>query len=124
MNKPVFERDMDLVRAILVWAENGGAKEMRPNSDGVALCYHVKIAKEADLIDGAGDLFHNPRTGGWEPGLLHVKMLTWKGQDFLAAVRSDTVWNHIKAKAKEYALPALLEVMRAYAVSCVTGTQE
>ena len=120
MGEPIFARDMDLLREVLIWAEHGGAKDMRPKADDVPLCYHVKLAKEAGLIDGAGSLNRNPRTGEWEPGLKHVKMLTPSGQDFLAAVRNDTIWNQTKTLAKTHGIPAIFEAMKALATGLVT----
>lgn len=116
---PALARDWDLIREILIWAESGGAKEKRPTADELALCYNVSIMVEAGLIDGQGDIHRDLRTGQWEPMMAWVRKLTWKGQDFLEAVRKDTFWNHAKDQVKQHALPAVLDVLKAFAVAKV-----
>jgi len=60
---PLFARHMDLVRAILFWAEDAGRPAKRPDVDRLKLCYHIKIMAEAGLIDGQGDYHRMPGTG-------------------------------------------------------------
>ena len=111
-----FERDMDLVRQILFWAEKGGVPSQRPGDVTVSLCYHVKILVEAGLIDGAGVYDKVPGTESFKPGLAHVKQLTWKGQEFLEAIRKDTIWEEVKAKVKEHGLPLVADLAKALAL--------
>jgi hypothetical protein len=119
MSTPLFERNMDLVREILIWAEHGGAPGKRPRADEIALGYHIEIMVQADLIDGIGKIHRVPSTGEWEPMLAVVKKPTWRGQEFLEAVRNETVWNQAKAKAKEHGIPALFDVLKAIALGIV-----
>jgi len=108
---PLFERDMDLVRAILFWAEDAGRPAKRPDADKLALCYHVKIMVEAELIDGLGDYHRVPGEDRFEPGLAVVKGITWKGQDFLAAMRSETAWKAVKNAFAKHGVPFVTSLL-------------
>lgn len=116
MERPALARDWDLVRDILIWGEHGGARDKRPAAGEVALDYHVEILVQAGLVDGQGSIHRNPQTGQWEPGIGHVRKLTWAGQEFLAAVRSDTIWNKIKTKLVDHGLPIVFEMVKAAAL--------
>ena len=80
-----MERDMDLVRRILAELESSrnpidAADLADGNHARDEVAYHIRIMAEA--------------------GLIHAKVradeLTWEGQEFLANVRSDTVWSKVK----------------------------
>ncbi len=114
--KAPFARDMDLVRQILFWAEHGGAPNRRPDVDEVALCYHVKLVVEAGLVEGIGMVDRVPGTDKWEPGIAHVTLLTWAGQEFLDAVRRDTIWNKVKVEAAKHGLPLVFELAKSLAL--------
>ena len=83
MEDPIFARDMDLVRAVLGWAEHGGVQGARPQADPVRLCHHVKIMNQAGLIEGVGECHKVPGTGRWDAGIAHVTDITWQGSEFL-----------------------------------------
>jgi hypothetical protein len=104
---------MDLVRSILFWAEDGGRPAKRPTADKLALCYHVKIMVEAELIDGQGSYHRVPGTNNIEPDLALVRSITWKGQDFLDAMKKDSTWNAVKAAFAKHGVPLVTPVLVA-----------
>jgi hypothetical protein len=108
---PLFARDMDLVRAILFWAEDAGRPAKRPDVDRLKLCYHIKIMAEAGLIDGQGDYHRMPGTGQIDPGLAVVRGITWDGHDFLEAMRSETAWKAVKEAFSKHGVPLVTQLL-------------
>jgi hypothetical protein len=116
---PPLALDMDLLRQILIWAEYGGGRDRRPQADDVALCYHIKIMREAGLIEGTGEVYPEPGTGRLKAGVAIVRMMTLKGQEFLKSIREDTIWNKVKEEAKQHGIPLLVDTAKAMAMALV-----
>ena len=111
-------RDMDLVRAILLAAEQLVPGE-RPDSvssipgyDQLIFAGHVELLKEAGFVEAAV-----ARASGVGAVEARVDRLTWEGHDFLDAIRSDTVWAKTKSTIASTLGSASLEVVKAVAVS-------
>lgn len=99
-----MKRDFDLIRRILHDAEDmpamstisnipalGGTKFRYEGFDTNVIAEHVRLLIEAGLMEGTV-------APGMESGaLIQVKRLTWKGHDFLEAMKDDSIW----AQAKE-----------------------
>ena len=107
---------MDLVRDLLIAAEalEPGQRltpEAIPEHDRAVVVEHMKLLVQAGLADGRADLSFN----GGRYGLL--RGLTWEGHDFLAATRSATVWQRVKAKAAEQGGAMAFELMKEFAVA-------
>lgn len=87
-----MQRDMDLIRAILLEVEKcrslEGCRIEIPGRTHEELYYNGKLAQEAGFIEAR-----------FLPGSadFHVSRLTYDGHEFLDAARNDTLW----AKAKE-----------------------
>ncbi|HVW21680.1 MAG TPA: DUF2513 domain-containing protein [Opitutaceae bacterium] len=90
-----MKRDMDLVRAVLMTAEDNDKARLADYPHNV-VAYHVMILKEGGLLKAA--IAGGP---GGEPFDYRILGLTWAGHDFLDNARSDTVWNHAKKTAKD-----------------------
>ena len=103
-----MKREMDLVRGILI-AGRDAEKSLNSNEIHSALgkispagpqwsnkqiFYHVKIMKEAGLID-ANLIVHYGNTSGTCTNM-HVR---WEGQEFLDNVRDPSIWEQVKQKA-------------------------
>ena len=101
-----MDRDMDLVRAILLTVkENENArldqlevsktlKKMFPNGPtwtGEQLVEHVQMMKEADLVEAN---IISPMRGGAFTGL----RMKWHGQEFIADAKDEGVWKKAKEK--------------------------
>lgn len=91
-----MRRDMDLVRRIL----SETADSERPLEANVfvddrhdynSVGYHIKIMREAGLIEAVIQ-----RADGIPYYYCRVDDLTWDGQEFLANVKSDSVWSKVK----------------------------
>jgi len=106
---------MDLVRAILLQVEEKsiglGCPELSlPGYTSEAIAYHVMLLKEAGLLE-AIDLSNNIHGLSFKP-----KRLTWKGHEFLDAVKSDTVWNKVKTTVVEKGASLTLDVAMGLAL--------
>jgi hypothetical protein len=107
-----MKRDWDCIRAILIALEEKGdtASVIRSNEirdfDGEAAAYNMKLLLQADLIEGqcASGL-------GLSVSCTAVSM-TWEGHELLDKMRSITLWNKIKAGAREHAIPLSFDAIK------------
>lgn len=72
---------------------------------------HLLLLMDSDLVDGVKTA--EPTVSGRWVFSLHNPRLTMKGHDTLDAIRSDTVWNAVKQRAKDSAMPVTLELILA-----------
>ncbi|MEX0760051.1 MAG: DUF2513 domain-containing protein [Tistlia sp.] len=96
-----MKRDMDLCRQILFKLEEmdrpprGTADfEGRFREAPAELYYQVYLLKDAGLIEAMDA--RSSSGDRWLP-----QKITWAGQEFLDAARSDTVWSKARARATE-----------------------
>lgn len=99
-----MKRDFDLIRQILRDAEGMPAMSMLSNIaplGGTAFRYEGRdpqvVAEHVQLLIEAG-LLNGKVSPGMEGGAyIQVQRLTWKGHDFLDAMKDESIW----AQAKE-----------------------
>lgn len=106
-----MQRNMDLVRAILLHAEEQSAQQTLINfssdtplaveADYDTIRNHLLLLENGGLVSGV----HQSNTG------THIEAITWKGHDFLDASRSPTIWAQAKQKLKEVGGTASMAVM-------------
>ncbi|AAU91003.1 DUF2513 domain-containing protein [Methylococcus capsulatus] len=107
--------DWNLARSVLEAAEALGDEKDRvaPGAfPGVAeevAIEHFRLLCEAGLADGYPQ--------GRSP--LFLTRLTWSGHQFLATLRSRTLWSRVKAEAKDRGLALSFEVIKALAAKLV-----
>jgi DNA-binding PadR family transcriptional regulator len=86
-----MQRNMDLVRTILLWIENSPSGWVAPPF-GIAgftpeqVTYHAHIMMEDGLLESVGSA--HPENS--------VYSLTWKGHEFLDLARDQKRWNQAK----------------------------
>lgn len=108
-----MKRDLDLVRNILITAENsdgpvrfGTLLECDP--DALKLAYHVELMESRGLVsatvryDGLGR----------RPIDIEVSSVTWEGYDYLDAIRSPKVWEKAKEAVSAAVGEASMSVMK------------
>ncbi len=94
-----MKRDMDLARRILLAiedAEDGAFTSIKlPTEEygDLVISHHIRLLKEANLIHAIETKGYTSSAANWVP-----HSLTWKGHDFLDAVRDDAIWRKIIAK--------------------------
>ena len=75
---------------------------------------HLGLMKEAGLIDAA--IAPGSHRGQMRIAAVRVHGLTWAGHDFLAAAKSDGIWNKAKDTLVKKGIPVTFEVMKALLV--------
>jgi hypothetical protein len=99
------KRDLDLIRELLLFLERKPTPSIIEDTDisiagyeSLAIQYHLLIMAQADLID-----CEKMRSSSTPERIIRVMPfgLTWKGHEYLDAVRDKTVWNKVKAIAGE-----------------------
>ena|SRR6266436_6058713 len=109
-----MKRDMDLARQILQQIEekSEGLKRVTldlPDHAPEEIHYHLKLLKEAGLIEAV-----DCTTGA---GLCFIPIrLTWQGNEFLDAIKNETVWNKVKGTVKEKGGAIPFEILKALAM--------
>jgi N-acetyl-anhydromuramyl-L-alanine amidase AmpD len=110
---------MELVRAILFRIEadpNPNGPQEALSIDGYPdeqVSYHVAILHDAGLIEAT----NTTTFAGYE---WLAGALTWKGHEFLDAVRNDTVWGHTKQVIKQQGGSLPFELIQAIATAALT----
>jgi len=108
-----MKRDMDLVRRILfgleVHDDNSDLRNFKIEGVEVnTLSGHVHMMAEAGLIDAHEQ--RNRAESNWSP-----KRVTWRGHEFLDAIRNDTLWSKTKKVVLEKTGGLSLAAIEAYA---------
>ena len=113
-----MKRDLDLVRKLLVYFEDKAGPEpvKQPLIDGYSdqeIQYHLVL-----LFD-AGFLRCEPTRSTTSDRVIMVLPfeLTWAGQEFLAKIRDETVWNRTKTTAREKGIQMTIEAISAIATA-------
>jgi hypothetical protein len=114
-----MKRDWDCIRAIFSALEDKGdiAGGLRPNQiegfDAETVSYNMKLLIEAKLIGGT----LSQMTAG---SIYCVAMsMTWDGHELFDKIRSETIWNKIKAGARERAVPLSFDVVKILAIEAL-----
>ena len=112
-----MKRDMDLVRTILLALANSDEEVWSTSlvSDKYSreiIGYHFLILDEAGLIVA------NVRAADNDPYYIAVaSRLTWEGNDFLDAVRDESVWKKVRSTIGKITGSASFEVFKTVASS-------
>ena len=110
-----MKRDFDLIRKILLYVEENhdGNTFIMHNLDGYennVFIYHCKLLSDVGLLDGEVEGFLGP-----EDSEFVCRGLTWAGQDYLANIKNDTVWNKVKKTALEKGIDLTLDIIATLA---------
>lgn len=114
-----MRRDMDLVRRILrTVADAPGAVDIgaltTAGDDREKVGEHIRLMTEAGLVQSS------IRAAGNDPYYwASVSRLTWKGQDYLAAVGADDVWDAVKREGVRAGLELTLDTAKALASKAI-----
>lgn len=111
-----MRRDMDLIRRILIMVGDSPVPlqatvfvdEAHPFE---TVAYHIDLIGQADLADTS-----ITRTGGSVIARAEVGPLTWDGNEFLDAIRSDTIWTRVKQRVGATVGSTTIDVIKALAV--------
>lgn len=70
------------------------------------ICYHVELMVDEDLIKAT-----DVSAGSDHYKVYLVKRLTYKGHEFLSALKNDTVWNKVKDTSKELGVEVIKSII-------------
>ena len=115
-----MKRDMELVRRILL--ELSGSSQpldARTFVDGNTtleeVIYHFRIMEDGGLIKAS------VAYAGNKPYICTANELTWAGNDFLASIRSNSIWSKVKTTIAKATGDASLDVIKALAEKISTN---
>lgn len=114
-----MKRDMDLVRTILLALAD--SDEPLRSTDLVTDEYSRDVIGYHFLIlDEAGLIMANVKAADNDPYYIAVaSRLTWEGNDFLDAVRDESIWKRVRSTIGKITGGASFEVFKTVASSLV-----
>jgi repressor of nif and glnA expression len=107
-----MKRDMDLIRKILLYAEESESSDIpKVTIQGYTeeqINYHLKLLNDANLVTSVKV---TPITeSGFK--MITPRRLTWEGHEFLDAARDDTTWQKAKKVVTEKGGSLTFEVIK------------
>lgn len=114
-----MKRDMDLVREILIKLSESD-KELLANAfvneqhTFNEVAYHFDIMKQANLIEA-----NIIKTGGIRYGRAEAVKLTWDGNEFLANISSNEIWDKVKMKVAQTTGDASIAIFSKLAIDLI-----
>lgn len=122
-----MKRDMELVRGILIAGRDSerslNSNEIHATLDKIfpdgpkwsneQIFYHVKIMREAGLIDA------NIVPYGNAGGAFTSMHVTWDGQEFLANVSDPSIWEKVKQKTGELGFTVMKHAASKLAIDSI-----
>lgn len=106
---------MDLIREILIFAEQHEdawfARGIEIEGwDQKDIVYNVGLAVDADFLVGGDSSVMGPDGADYL-----IDRMTYRGHEFLDQIRSDNVWNRLKALAKEQGIDLSVDLVKQLA---------
>jgi hypothetical protein len=77
--------------------------------------YHMALLFEAGLVDG-----QMSKTIGPDPHDFIARRLTWEGHEFLAKIRSETIWQKTKNAFVTKGISMTLDLIKSVATDAAT----
>lgn len=117
-----MQRNWDVIRKILLLVEALPTAESTVDSDqvnGIApevAAYHMRLLTDVGLADGGG---RPSSPGGAE--YRFISSLSWSGHELLDAIRRETVWNRVKAVARDKGVDLTFDAVKLIAKTVIEG---
>ncbi len=111
-----MRRDMGLIRYILVMVGDSpvplnATVFVDATHPFETVAYHIDLIGQANLADTS-----ITRMGGGAIAHAEVGPLTWDGNEFLDAIRSDTIWSRVKQRVGATVGSTTIDVIKALAI--------
>jgi Hypothetical protein (DUF2513) len=91
-----MDRDMELVRKIMLKIKSGDLRAAVEGYDDDAINFHAALLIDRGLIEGTPHYSSSGTKPADIPDRVKIKRMTWEGHDFIEAVQADTKWNKVK----------------------------
>lgn len=116
-----MKRDMEIIRALLLWHEQDGAGDSQPEAlrqlPDPILLEHLHLLIEAGLVEG--EVMWGHESGRRRPVAVSVDRITWEGHEFISLLGRDEHWERVKSKLLEtgasWSLATILEYLKSQA---------
>ena len=108
-----MQRDMDLIRQVILNVECGSPYPEIVGFTPQAIQYHQMLAIEAGLLNGTHGKFNENATE--IPSYVFVEDVTWEGHNFIDAIREDNNWNKLKSYIAQQGKQLTIETIKAAA---------
>lgn len=107
-----MKRDWDFIREILIDLEENSnlLKKHQDTETEEKFLYHIRLLVEEGLV--LGIQANQGVGGGWVYSSSNPR-LGWAGHEILDTLRSQTVWEKIKARSKETSIELTTESVKA-----------
>lgn len=112
-----MKRDLELVKELMrrFESDNWSIPEGRTQWE---VAYHVKQMIDGSLLEGeVVNGFAPGAPGRAVPKNFIIHDITWKGHDFLKAIRDETVWkrivDHFKKRSVEWTVDLVLDFVKS-----------
>jgi len=109
-------RDMDLIRDLMLRFERGDISVPLGHTK-VDVAYHVNQLVDEGYIKGTVIKGPLPGTGKSIPLAYIVDDITWKGHDFIKAVRDDVLWHRVKEHFAKKVVPFTADLILTFVKS-------
>ena len=112
-----MQRDMDLIRKVLLAMEAGGnfTDLNIEGYDQVQVNYHIWLLRDGGFIEG----HELPFVAGVPQG--YAVTLRWSGHDFLSAARSERIWVQVLNKAKTAGVSLTIGLLKEMLEKTIKG---
>ena len=103
-----MQRNWDVIREILIKLEEKNDLNSYLSADEIngydprSVAFHMQLLNEAGLIRAV----LTGISGGWK-----ANSITWAGYELLDKIRQDTVWNKVKATAREKSIDLSIDAI-------------
>ncbi len=104
-----MKREMDVIRSILIEAENGNLNDGIDAISDESIRFHRRLLVEAGLLDGA------IAGSGEVPMAVMIRKITWDGYDLIESLRSETKWVQIKSFIQSSGKSMTIEMIKLVA---------
>jgi hypothetical protein len=114
-----MQRNWDVIRKILIKLEEKSDLNSSISVDEVdgydthSVGFHMQLLNEAGLIEAV----KNGISGGWK-----ANSIRWAGYELLDKIRQDTVWNKVKATAREKSIDLSFDAIGIIANKILSST--
>lgn len=119
-----MRRDYELVRSVMLELEAippgqavNGSVLSRADRDDATLAEHLVLLIQEQMLEGKAYTTFD----GLGPDQIIIIRVTWKGHEFLDAVREERVWNIVKTKLANVGGRATFEIITQLGSAALKG---
>jgi hypothetical protein len=113
-----MERDLDLIRTILLTIEGSSNFNMKMlynlGYSNEVINYQLDLLNDVKYVD-----MKITHVQGQKAGIYSINRLTQQGHDYLDSIRDVTIWKNVKEKIAKLAGSVSLEIIKTIAIEII-----